>query len=418
VEQRPLPGREPSAAQDQLGGEATGLGCAVRKAQPKTRRSLTPNEAWAPDNLAHKTSPPAPMPVSPCSSKHSAAGKTIRWRAIKRPLAVGADESVHDRASLDGLSRPYDASNIKIDKHRGLTEGWRWPTPRMRLGFGTLMIGCMVLNVAGNGDGMLLASAARLRCSTGTLLLAATDRDGGLRYDAAACIEGPTLGLEERAVCRASHIVPRAPVAASPPSCRGRPLSSGIERARCDRRAMLTMRVKGRDITLAARHQLSGHYAPVIPWCDNGEAKGSVRQFARPRGLQSAALRGVNQRAGPRKRVRDHDQHRRRQRETRRECKQHDLPTRRAPTGPRSVSPPKNQPGQAMDAKCSSGMAALDSAEVTMMATKPRSPQQGGSSVRDGHGRLWLVERLQGEVCEARRVPPTRCDHPDQCFAA
>ena len=44
---------------------------------------------------------------------------------IARPVPVCADESVHDRASLDALAGRYDAVNIKLDKTGGLTEALR-----------------------------------------------------------------------------------------------------------------------------------------------------------------------------------------------------------------------------------------------------------------------------------------------------
>ena len=50
------------------------------------------------------------------------AGKDEALARIGRPVAVCADESVHDRASLVGLRERYDAVNIKLDKTGGLTE--------------------------------------------------------------------------------------------------------------------------------------------------------------------------------------------------------------------------------------------------------------------------------------------------------
>jgi L-alanine-DL-glutamate epimerase-like enolase superfamily enzyme len=50
------------------------------------------------------------------------AGQDRALARIKRPVAVCADESVHDRASLEGLRERYDAINIKLDKTGGLTE--------------------------------------------------------------------------------------------------------------------------------------------------------------------------------------------------------------------------------------------------------------------------------------------------------
>ena len=44
------------------------------------------------------------------------------FASIARRVAVCADESVHDRASLTALAGKYDAVNIKLDKTGGVTE--------------------------------------------------------------------------------------------------------------------------------------------------------------------------------------------------------------------------------------------------------------------------------------------------------
>ena len=50
------------------------------------------------------------------------AGRDEALAKHRRPIAVCADESVHDRASLPALRDRYDAINIKLDKTGGLTE--------------------------------------------------------------------------------------------------------------------------------------------------------------------------------------------------------------------------------------------------------------------------------------------------------
>jgi L-alanine-DL-glutamate epimerase-like enolase superfamily enzyme len=109
------------------------------------------------------------------------AGRDDALARIKRPIAVCADESVHDRASLEGLRARYDAVNIKLDKTGGLTEALAMADAAHALGF-EIMIGCMVATSLSMAPAMLLAPQARFVDLDGPLLLA-RDRDDGLRYD-------------------------------------------------------------------------------------------------------------------------------------------------------------------------------------------------------------------------------------------
>jgi L-alanine-DL-glutamate epimerase and related enzymes of enolase superfamily len=70
-------------------------------------------------------------PASRWSSSRFRPGQDEALARIARPLAVCADESAHDRASLEGLRARYDAVNIKLDKTGGLTRHWRWPMRRV-----------------------------------------------------------------------------------------------------------------------------------------------------------------------------------------------------------------------------------------------------------------------------------------------
>ena len=109
------------------------------------------------------------------------AGQDEALARIRRPLAVCADESVHDRASLEGLRERYDAVNIKLDKTGGLTEALAMADAAQALGF-EIMVGCMVATSLSMAPAMLLTQQARFVDLDGPLLLA-RDRDDGLRYD-------------------------------------------------------------------------------------------------------------------------------------------------------------------------------------------------------------------------------------------
>src|SRR5437763_956808 len=109
------------------------------------------------------------------------AGEDETLARIRRPLAVCADESVHDRASLQGLRGRYDAVNIKLDKTGGLTEALAMADAAQALGF-DIMVGSMVATSLAMAPAMLLARQARFVDPDGPLLLAG-DRENGLRYD-------------------------------------------------------------------------------------------------------------------------------------------------------------------------------------------------------------------------------------------
>jgi L-alanine-DL-glutamate epimerase-like enolase superfamily enzyme len=164
-----------------LGGDGDGARIlAVRKAAPESELIVDANEAWTPDNLEQNLAECAEVGVT-LVEQPLPAGKDEALARIKRSVAVCADESVHDRASLDGLRARYDAVNIKLDKTGGLTEALAMADAAQALGF-DIMIGCMVATSLAMAPAMLLAQQARFVDLDGPLLLA-RDRDDGLRYD-------------------------------------------------------------------------------------------------------------------------------------------------------------------------------------------------------------------------------------------
>jgi L-Ala-D/L-Glu epimerase len=164
-----------------LGGDDdAGRIAAVRKAAPESELIVDANEAWTSDNLERNLHACAELGVTLVEQPLPAANDEALAR-IKRPIAVCADESVHDRASLKGLRERYDAVNIKLDKTGGLTEALAMADAAHALGF-EIMIGCMVATSLSMAPAMLLAPQARFVDLDGPLLLA-RDRDGGLRYE-------------------------------------------------------------------------------------------------------------------------------------------------------------------------------------------------------------------------------------------
>lgn len=164
-----------------LGGDGDGMRiAAVRKAAPESELIVDANEAWTEANLEQNLAACAAAGVT-LVEQPLPAGKDDALARIKRPLAVCADESVHDRNSLAPLRARYDAVNIKLDKTGGLTEALAMADAAQALGF-EIMIGCMVATSLSMAPAMLVTPQARFVDLDGPLLLA-RDRDHGLRYD-------------------------------------------------------------------------------------------------------------------------------------------------------------------------------------------------------------------------------------------
>jgi L-Ala-D/L-Glu epimerase len=165
-----------------LGGDGDGARImAVRQAAPACELIVDANEAWTSANLEPNLAACARCGVS-LVEQPLPAGADATLGQVKRPIAVCADESVHDRASLKGLRERYDAVNIKLDKTGGLTEALAMVDTAKAEGF-DIMVGCMVATSLSMAPALLLAPQARFVDLDGPLLLA-RDRDGGLRYDA------------------------------------------------------------------------------------------------------------------------------------------------------------------------------------------------------------------------------------------
>jgi L-alanine-DL-glutamate epimerase-like enolase superfamily enzyme len=153
---------------------------AVRRAAPRADLIVDANEGWGDDTIQQNLAACAEAGVS-LIEQPLPEGRDAVLAAIKRPIPVCADESVHDRASLDALIGKYDAINIKLDKAGGLTEALALAAEAERRGF-VIMAGCMVATSLAMAPAMLVAQRARVVDLDGPLLLA-KDRSDGLRYE-------------------------------------------------------------------------------------------------------------------------------------------------------------------------------------------------------------------------------------------
>lgn len=153
---------------------------AVREAAPQSQLIVDANEAWTEKNLDTYLAACADVGVT-LVEQPLPAGRDHALARTARPLKVCADESVHDRASLEALQGRYDAVNIKLDKTGGLTEALAMADAAKALGF-DVMVGCMVATSLSMAPAMLLTPQARFVDLDGPLLLA-SDRDHGLHYE-------------------------------------------------------------------------------------------------------------------------------------------------------------------------------------------------------------------------------------------
>ena len=153
---------------------------AVRRGAPASRIVVDANEGWDADVYAdlapHLLRLGVEMVEQPLP-----AGADDMLAEIDRPLPVCADESCHDRASLDGLAGKYDMVNVKLDKTGGLTEALALRDAARARGFG-VMVGCMVGSSLAMAPAVLVAQGAAVTDLDGPLLLA-EDRDHPLRFD-------------------------------------------------------------------------------------------------------------------------------------------------------------------------------------------------------------------------------------------
>lgn len=153
---------------------------AVRAGAPNAAIIVDANEGWTVEaykDLAPKLSAlgvemiEQPLP----------AGEDAALGEIERPVPVCADESCHDRRSLEALKGRYDIINIKLDKTGGLTEALALKAEAERQGFG-VMVGCMLATSLAMAPAHIVAQGVKVVDLDGPLLLA-EDRKPAMRFD-------------------------------------------------------------------------------------------------------------------------------------------------------------------------------------------------------------------------------------------
>lgn len=164
---------------------------AVREGAPDSRIIVDANEGWSVE--AYRRLAPEMLRLGvEMVEQPFPAGDDSALETIERPVPLCADESCHDRASLQELAGKYDVVNIKLDKTGGLTEAIALRREAAAAGFG-IMVGCMVGSSLAMAPAVLVAQGADYVDLDGPLLLA-EDRTTPLRY-ADACVHPPTAEL-------------------------------------------------------------------------------------------------------------------------------------------------------------------------------------------------------------------------------
>jgi L-Ala-D/L-Glu epimerase len=162
---------------------------AIREAVPQARLIADANEAWRASDLERLLAANARAGVE-LVEQPLPAGDDALLQNIVRAVPVCADESVHDRASLQAITQRYDAANIKLDKAGGLTEALATAAEARRLGL-KLMVGCMVATSLAIAPALLVAQDADWVDLDGPLLLD-RDRVPGLDYVSGTVLPPPT----------------------------------------------------------------------------------------------------------------------------------------------------------------------------------------------------------------------------------
>ncbi len=153
---------------------------AVRAKAPRARIILDANEGWTPAIYADLAPHLAVLGVD-LVEQPLPAGEDQALATMQHPVPVCADESCHDRASLEALVGLYDFINIKLDKTGGLTEALALKAAAEAHGL-RIMVGSMVATSLSMAPALLVAQGAEVADLDGPLLLA-HDRPDGLRYD-------------------------------------------------------------------------------------------------------------------------------------------------------------------------------------------------------------------------------------------
>lgn len=151
----------------------------VHRAAPDARLIVDANEAWGGTDIARTAAALALHGVE-LIEQPVPAGQDALLDGVRSPVPLAADESCHDRASLDAIVGRYSHINIKLDKAGGLTEAQALVHAARTRGLG-VMTGCMLSTSLGIAPTFYVAMQGVYADLDGPLLI--EDRPGGLKFE-------------------------------------------------------------------------------------------------------------------------------------------------------------------------------------------------------------------------------------------
>lgn len=152
---------------------------AVRAAAPDARLIVDANEAWGATDIGRTAAALARLDVE-LIEQPVPAGQDALLDGVRSAVPLAADESCHDRATLDAIIGRYSHINIKLDKAGGLTEAHALVHAARQRGLG-VMTGCMLSTSLGIAPAFYIAMQGQYADLDGPLLI--EDRAGGLKFD-------------------------------------------------------------------------------------------------------------------------------------------------------------------------------------------------------------------------------------------
>jgi L-alanine-DL-glutamate epimerase-like enolase superfamily enzyme len=164
---------------------------AVREQAPGPTLVVDANEGWSPAHLERYVPALAQLGVA-MIEQPLPAGEDAALADYDGPVTLCADESCHDRASLDALMGKYGMVNIKLDKTGGLSEALILRDEARARGF-QVMVGCMLASSLAMAPAVLAAQGAEVVDLDGPLWLAED-------YQPALAIEGASIAPPDAAL--------------------------------------------------------------------------------------------------------------------------------------------------------------------------------------------------------------------------
>ena len=153
---------------------------AVRRGAPDARLIIDANEAWGHQDIEAKAAAMRELRVE-LIEQPVPAGQDARLDGVRSAVPLCADETIHDRATLEAAVGRYQYINIKLDKTGGLTEALALGVAARERGL-ELMTGCMLSTSLGVAPAFYVGMKSRFVDLDGPLLLA-QDRDHGIRFE-------------------------------------------------------------------------------------------------------------------------------------------------------------------------------------------------------------------------------------------